>query len=101
MYSAFSSPFTSPRTSDSGLAALLRAAGTTHVYVVGLAADYCVRSTAADAVREGFVAVVIEEATRAVEPGRWAVCKGEMEREDGVRVVRWEGEEVRRLFAGE
>lgn len=100
MYSAFYTPFTSPRVSDSGLAALLREAGTTHVYVVGLAADYCVRSTAADAAREGFVAVVIEEATRAVDPAGWAVCRGEMEAE-GVRVVGWEGEEVRWLFRGD
>jgi nicotinamidase-related amidase len=101
MYSAFYAPLQSPRISDSGLADLLREAGTTHVYVVGLAADYCVRSTAADAVREGFVAVVIEEATRAVDPGRWEVCKEVMEREEGVRVVSWDGEEVRKLFAGE
>ncbi|KAH6853974.1 Isochorismatase-like protein [Chaetomium sp. MPI-CAGE-AT-0009] len=97
MYSAFYAPLSSPRVSDSGLAGLLRAAGTTHVYVVGLAADYCVRRTAEDAAREGFAAVVIEEATRAVELAGWAACKAEMERE-GVRVVGWEGEEVRRLF---
>ncbi|KAK3300583.1 Isochorismatase-like protein [Chaetomium fimeti] len=97
MYSAFYAPLANPRVSDSGLAALLRGAGTTHVYVVGLAADYCVRRTAEDAAREGFAAVVVEEATRAVEPAGWAACKAEMEAA-GVRVVGWEGEEVRRLF---
>ncbi len=97
MYSAFYAPLHAPRVSDSGLAALLREHRTTHVYVVGLAGDYCVRSTAEDAVREGFETYVIEEATRAVDPGLWEGCKREME-EKGVRVVGWEGAEVRRLF---
>ncbi|AEO53684.1 hypothetical protein MYCTH_2295355 [Thermothelomyces thermophilus ATCC 42464] len=99
MYSAFYDPLTRPRVSDSGLADLLRAHAVTHVYVVGLAADYCVRCTAEDAVREGFVAYVIEEATRAVDPDGWEGCKREMEGV-GVRIVTWEGPEVRRLFEG-
>ncbi|KAG7292852.1 hypothetical protein NEMBOFW57_002897 [Staphylotrichum longicolle] len=97
MYSAFYAPLAHPRVSDSGLAALLRGAGVTHVYVVGLAGDYCVRSTAEDAAREGFATYVVEEGTRAVDPGMWEGCKREME-ERGVRVVAWEGPEVRRLF---
>lgn len=97
MYSAFYAPLAEPRVSDSGLAALLRGAGVTHVYVVGLAGDYCVRSTAEDAAREGFATYVVEEGTRAVDPGMWEGCKREME-ERGVRVVAWEGQEVRRLF---
>ncbi|KAL2137266.1 hypothetical protein VTI74DRAFT_4997 [Chaetomium olivicolor] len=100
MYSAFYSPLSSPRFGDSGLAALLRGQGVTHVYVVGLAADYCVRYTAEDAVREGFETYVIEEGTRAVDPAGWEGCKKEMEGM-GVRVVRADGEEVRRLFKGE
>lgn len=99
MYSAFYDPLRSPRVSDSGLAPLLRAAGVTHVYVVGLAADYCVRSTAEDAVREGFGAYVVEEGTRAVDPAAWPGCKAEMEAL-GVRVVSRDSEEVRRLFGG-
>ncbi|KAL2157976.1 hypothetical protein VTH06DRAFT_4785 [Thermothelomyces fergusii] len=99
MYSAFYDPFTRPRVSDSGLAGLLRAHAVTHVYVVGLAADYCVRCTAEDAAREGFVAYVVEEATRAVDPAGWEACKREMEGA-GVKVVGWEGPEVRRLFDG-
>ncbi|KAK4132041.1 Isochorismatase hydrolase [Trichocladium antarcticum] len=97
MYSAFYPPLQDPRVGDSGLAALLRAHGTTHVYVVGLAGDYCVRRTAEDAVREGFVAYVIEEGTRAVDREGWEGCKREMEGA-GVQVVAWEGREVRRLF---
>ncbi|KAK4144424.1 Isochorismatase-like protein [Dichotomopilus funicola] len=99
MYSAFYPPLHNPRVADSGLADLLRANRTTHVYVVGLAGDYCVRSTAEDAVREGFVAYVVEEGTRSVDPGQWEACKSEMEG-IGVKVVKWEGEEVRRLLKG-
>ncbi|KAK4098609.1 Isochorismatase hydrolase [Parathielavia hyrcaniae] len=97
MYSAFSSPLRDPRVSDSGLAALLRSRGATHVYVVGLAADYCVRYTAEDAAAEGFETYVVEEGTRAVDPGLWGACKAEMEGK-GVSVVRADGPEVRRLF---
>lgn len=98
MYSAFYDPLREPRVSDSGLAGLLRGAGVTHVYVVGLAGDYCVRRTAEDAVREGFGTYVIEEGTRTVDPGAWEGCKAEMEAA-GVRVVGMDGEEVRRLRA--
>jgi nicotinamidase-related amidase len=97
MYSAFYAPFLSSRVSDSGLAGLLRERAITRVYVVGLAGDYCVRSTAEDAVREGFEAYVIEEGTRPVDPALWVGVKREMEGA-GVRVVRQDDREVRRLF---
>ncbi|AEO70566.1 uncharacterized protein THITE_2122194 [Thermothielavioides terrestris NRRL 8126] len=103
MYSAFYPPLRDPPVAgaDSGLAGLLRAAGVTRVYVVGLAADFCVRHTAEDAVREGFEAVVVEDATRAVEPAAWeAVVKKEMQA-CGVQIVRAADWEVRRLFEGE
>ncbi|KAK4129158.1 nicotinamidase [Parathielavia appendiculata] len=86
MYSAFYSPLKDPRVSDSGLAALLRSHGITHVYVVGLAADYCVRCTAEDAVAEGFETYVVEEGTRAVDPGLWGGCKAEMVGKGSVEV---------------
>ncbi|CCC07827.1 hypothetical protein SMACR_01393 [Sordaria macrospora] len=99
MYSAFYDPFTCPRVSDSGLAEMLRQAKVTHAYVVGLASDYCVWSTAMDAHKEGFETVIIEEATRAVDEEGWRACKSALAAEGkGVRVVRWEGEEVGRLF---
>lgn len=96
MYSAFYDPFTSPRVSDSGLVKRLKDKGATHVYVVGLAFDYCVRSTAADAAKEGFVTYVVEEGTRAVDAAGWEECRSGLERE-GVRVVKMGGEEVERL----
>lgn len=98
MYSAFYDPFTSPRVSDSGLAQTLRDKGVTHVYVVGLAFDYCVSATAADAAKEGFVTYVVEEGTRAVDAAGWEKCKEGLAG-GGVKVVRMDGEEVQRLKA--
>ena len=50
------------------LADWLRRAGITHVDVVGIATDHCVRATALDAAREGFGVRVIEGLTAAVTP---------------------------------
>jgi nicotinamidase-related amidase len=100
MYSAFYDPFTKPRMSDSGLVGELREKGVTDVYVVGLAADYCVKNTALDAAAEGFRTFVVEEGTRAVNAGSWDQCRGEIE-EKGVRVVSVHSLEVIRLTGGE
>jgi nicotinamidase-related amidase len=66
MYSAFADPFTNPTISKSNLAQLLKDAQVTDVYVVGLAADYCVKFTALDAQKEGFNTFVVKEGTRPV-----------------------------------
>lgn len=97
MYSAFYDPFVAPRISDSGLLALLREKGVTDVYVVGLAADYCVKCTAVDAAAEGFGSFVVEEGTRAVDEREWEEAVKTELREKGVKVVSVESEEVRRL----
>ena len=57
--------------SSTALAALLRGRGIERVVVVGLALDYCVKATALDTAGEGLRAVVLRDATRAVdlEPG--------------------------------
>ena len=49
------------------LADLLRSRGVTRVFVGGLATDYCVKATVLDALREGFRAVLLEDATRGVD----------------------------------
>lgn len=98
MYSAFYDPFESPRVVDSGLARALRDRGVTHVYVVGLAFDYCVSATAKDAAKEGFVTYVVEEGTRAVDAAGWEKCKEGLGHV-GVKVVSMGGEEVQRLKA--
>ncbi|KAH8723764.1 Isochorismatase-like protein [Phaeosphaeriaceae sp. PMI808] len=68
MYSAFADPFTNPCVARSHLAETLRNACVTDVFVVGLAADYCVKYTAIDSHKEGFKTWVIRDATRAVDP---------------------------------
>jgi nicotinamidase-related amidase len=96
MYSAFYDPFQSPRVCDSGLARQLKDKGVTHVYVVGLAFDYCVSATAVDAAKEGFVTYVVEEGSRAVDAAALDQCKDRLASR-GVKVVSMDGEEVRRL----
>ena len=64
-YSGF---FENDHRTPTGLAGLLRDLGVTRVFLAGLALDYCVRFTAQDAVREGFEAVVITDASRAIAP---------------------------------
>lgn len=39
-----------------------------NLYLVGLAGDYCVGSTALDALKEGFNVTVIKDATRSINP---------------------------------
>ncbi len=95
-YSAFGPPFRDPPMPGTGLADALRAEGVTHVFVVGLAADYCVRCSAADAAREGFETVVVREGTRAVVPEAMDAVERELA-ELGVRMVSFDGEEVERV----
>lgn len=94
MYGPFYDPF---RVSDSGLATLLRAHAVTDVYVVGLAGDYCVKTCAEDAAKEGFRTYLIEECTRPVDAGNWPLCKKSIEG-SGAKVVSMKGPEVLRLM---
>jgi len=50
-----------------GLAGYLRERGLKRLYIAGLATDFCVSWTAEDAVELGFEAIVIEDATRAID----------------------------------
>lgn len=49
------------------LAQTLRQAEVDHLYIVGLATDYCVKATALDAIKAGFVTTVVLDAVAAVE----------------------------------
>ncbi|MBN1438812.1 MAG: bifunctional nicotinamidase/pyrazinamidase [Anaerolineales bacterium] len=51
---------------STGLADYLREKGVEEIYIAGLATDYCVKSTALDAVQLGFRTRVIEDACRGV-----------------------------------
>ena len=63
-----------------GLGRQLRARGVKRVFVAGLATDYCVLATVKDALAEGFEAVVLADAVRAVNvtPGDGERAIGEM-----------------------
>ena len=69
------------------LAEWLRARGVDEVDIVGIATDYCVRETAADAVREGFTTRVLVDLTAGVAPGSTEKAIDEM-RWRGVELVR-------------
>ena len=62
-YSGF---FDNGRRKATGLGDYLLAAGTTEVYLVGLATDYCVKYSALDAVSLGFKTYLIADACRGV-----------------------------------
>lgn len=63
-YSAF---FENDRTTPTGLAGYLRDRGLRRVFLAGLAFDFCVLWSAEDARRQGFDAVVIDDACRALD----------------------------------
>ena len=63
-YSAFHE---NDRKTRTGLAGYLRERGFRRVFLAGLAFDFCVRYSAEDARREGFEAIVIEDACRGID----------------------------------
>ena len=99
MYSAFADAFgNKSRAASLDLAALLRSHSITHVYIVGLAGDYCVKCTALDAKKEGFVVLIVEEGIRSVDDGEngWGAAK-ETFLSTGVQLVSVDGPEVARV----
>jgi nicotinamidase/pyrazinamidase len=71
-YAAAYSGFEGADASGTGLASWLRERGVDEVDVVGIATDYCVKATAADAAAEGFRTRVLLDLTAAVAPTRTA-----------------------------
>ncbi|MEU8559950.1 MULTISPECIES: isochorismatase family protein [Streptomyces] len=67
-YSAAYSGFEGADENGTGLAEWLRERSVTEVDVVGIATDHCVRATALDAAREGFVTHVLLDLTAGVSP---------------------------------
>ena len=63
-YSAFQE---NDRATPTGLAGYLRERGFRRLFIAGLATDFCVAWTALDAVAEGFDAVLVEDACRAID----------------------------------
>ena len=95
MYSAFADAFGGQLGASLNLTSLLKEKGVTHLYVAGLAGDYCVKATAIDAQKEGFKTYVIVEGVRSVDPSEtgWGDAMREMERA-GVSVVGVDGDAV-------
>ncbi|MCA1646348.1 MAG: nicotinamidase [Chloroflexi bacterium] len=52
--------------SETPLAALLEQRGITHLYVAGLATDYCVKSSALQGLEQGFRVTLVSDGMRAV-----------------------------------
>jgi nicotinamidase/pyrazinamidase len=63
-YSAF---YENDRRTPTGLCGYLRERGLSHVFMAGLAFDFCVRYSAEDAQREGFRVTVVEDASRGID----------------------------------
>ncbi len=63
-YSAFRE---NDRATSTGLAGYLRERGFGRLFLAGLATDFCVAWSALDAVGEGFAAVLVEDACRAID----------------------------------
>ena len=100
MYSAFIDSFGQLTAGSGGvshdLAKILSDRGTTDVYVVGLAGDYCVKATAQGAAAAGFRTFVIEEAQRCVDQAAWGEVVVDL-KSAGVKVVHLDGEEVQKI----
>jgi nicotinamidase/pyrazinamidase len=63
-YSAFQE---NDRATPTGLAGYLRERGLRRAFFAGLAFDFCVRYSAEDAQRQGFTALVVEDACRGID----------------------------------
>jgi nicotinamidase/pyrazinamidase len=66
---SYSALLEADRATPTGLAGYLKERGLRHLYLCGLATDYCVFWTATDARAAGFEVTVIEDACRAIDQG--------------------------------
>ena len=83
-YSAFRE---ADKVTSTGLDGYLKARAIQSVFIVGLATDFCVASTAIDAAKEGFSTFVIEDACRAIDiDGSLLAAKRDMLKAD-VKIV--------------
>ncbi|KAG6830897.1 hypothetical protein H0H92_014048 [Tricholoma furcatifolium] len=91
MYSAFRDPW---HLANTKLPKLLEDHGITDVFIVGIAGDYCVRSTAFDAVEFGYTTWVVRDVVRSVHDAgvEWTDMK-----EKGIKLT--DCAEVKRLVA--
>jgi nicotinamidase/pyrazinamidase len=84
---SYSTIYENDRTTPTGLAGYLRERELTHIYLAGLAFDFCVFYSAEDAHREGFAVTVIEDACRGIDVnGSMAAARAALARY-GIRCV--------------
>lgn len=74
-YSAF---FDNGHRKATGLEGYLKGLGVDEVHVCGLAADYCVFSSAMDALSLGFKVAIIDKATKAISPEGYQKAKQDL-----------------------
>jgi nicotinamidase/pyrazinamidase len=86
-YSAF---YENDRATPTGLAGYLRERGLRRVFLAGLAFDFCVRYSAEDSHREGFEAIVIEDACRGIDVDGSVAATRRRLAELGVQCIRAE-----------
>lgn len=72
------------------LATILDSKGIQEVFVVGLAGDYCVKDTAIDAVKDGFLSRVILDGTKFVDPSNKQHVLNEFLENDVKVIEEWE-----------
>lgn len=85
-YAAAYSGFEGADDTQATLADWLRSRGVDEVDVAGIATDYCVRATAADAAKAGFTTRVLLDLTAGVAPDSTAAAVAEL-RAAGVEIV--------------
>lgn len=85
---SYSALYENDRATPTGLAGYLRERGLTHLFIAGIAFDFCVRYSAEDARREGFAVTVIEDACRAIDVQGSVAATRESLAKLGVRCIR-------------
>jgi nicotinamidase/pyrazinamidase len=83
-YSAF---YENDRKTRTGRAGYLRERGFRRVFLAGLAFDFCVRYSAEDARREGFEAIVIDDACRGIDVDGSMAATRELFRASEIRCI--------------
>jgi len=83
-YSAF---YENDQKTPTGLSGCLKERGFTRLFFVGLATDFCVGWSALDARKEGFEAVVIDDACRAIDFNGSLAAAHTAFKENGVTVI--------------
>ena len=86
-YAAAYSGFEGVNDDETSLDLILKARGVTHVDIVGLALDYCVKETAIDSVKYGYQTRVLTYLSAAVAPDYIDATVAEL-KQAGVKVVQ-------------